>query len=111
MPRKTKWVLISLSLMAIVVSWAVPSVVLAIHDTHAYSMLVEFQFRDMIDEAAVEEWRKRPGEEDYSVLKRMQQIGGLRSHLPAMSCILTAIFAVNIICIAVVPRVKAGPED
>ena len=96
MSRNTIYVLVVLNLIGILLSWLLPSVILAVHNAHAYSTYIEFTSRDLIDISAVEEWRKRPGEKDYQIQRCMQEIGGLRYHLPKMSWILTALFATNV---------------
>lgn len=108
MSPKTRYGMIALFLVGIAASWYLPMLVLAVHETHAYSTYVEFRARGMIDRQAVEEWRKRPGEEDYSIDKRMQQIGGLHSHLPLLSWILTGVFFLNILCVFLAGRTLPG---
>jgi hypothetical protein len=102
MSAKTKCGMILFFLLGILASWLIPSLVLALHDTHTISTYAEFRRAGMINQEAVEEWRKRPGQEDYSVTKRMQQIGGMHRHLPLLSWILTGIFVVNILCVVMV---------
>ena len=108
MSPKTRYGMIALFLVGIAASWLIPMLVLHLHDTHAFSVYREFAQRGMIDRQAVVEWRKRPGEEDYSIDKRMQQIGGMHFYLPLLSKILTGVFLLNILCVFLAGRTLPG---
>ena len=95
MSRKIRYILLGLNIIGIVVAWFIPRVIWLIHYTDAYSIYHEFEDREFINTEKVEAWREKPGEENYSIDKRMQDVGNLRAYLPMMSSIMIVLFALN----------------
>ncbi len=110
MSKRCRYWLIALNLAGVAMSWVLPSVLLALHDTVAYSTLVEFHSRGIIDKQALEEWKERPGEEDYSPYERMKDIGGLHVYFPVMSSVLTVVFSGNIACVLLLRQDRKPSE-
>ena len=97
MTKKIKILLITSNLIGILLLFLLTSIIYAIHTTHAFSMYREFETREIINHKAIEELQKsNPKEKDYDVVKRMQQIGGLKSHLNTMAIIMSSVFIINI---------------
>ena len=106
MSKRSRYWLIALNLVGVAMSWLLPSALLDLHDTVAYSTLYEFSSRGIIDTAALEEWKRRPGEEDYSPYQRMKDIGGLHVYFPVMSSALTVVFGANIACVLLLKQAR-----
>ena len=69
-------------------------------------MYKEFEMRGFINKQAVEKWKKDSKEKNYSITKRMEQIGGLNVHLNEMTVIISIVFIINIAIVSYVNKTK-----
>lgn len=96
MTKKTKILLATINLIGILLLFLLASIVLAIHEAHSYSMYKEFEMRGFINKQAVKNWKSDSKEKNYSIAKRMEQIGGLNTYLNVMVFIMSIVFFINI---------------
>ena len=104
--------LILVSLIGVVASWLLPQLIVAIHETHAFSTVREFELYNMIDVQQVEAYRNEYNSPDYSIFGRVRDVGGLRFYFPVLSTILSSLFiAVAILAWRSAPTDDTSPRD
>ncbi|MBN8603278.1 MAG: hypothetical protein J0M26_19740 [Planctomycetes bacterium] len=99
-----KWSIISLCGFGILLTWLLTEAILAVNAAHGHSVVREFEILELIDRAKLEELRKLPSHKDYSIDKRVKDIGATKFHFGVFRIVLTCLFVVITLLALAVPK-------
>jgi hypothetical protein len=81
-------------IVGVALTWFLSGLVLHIHAVHGYSTVVEFESLDLINKANLDELRKDPRYVDYSIYRRVRDIGATSHHFEIFCFVITLVFIV-----------------
>lgn len=99
-----KWSIISLCGIGILLTWFLTAAIIAVHLAHGHSVVREFEVLELIDRAKLEEVRKLPSHQDYSIYQRVNDIGATNFHFGVFRIVLTCLFFVIALLALAVPK-------
>lgn len=99
-----KWAIISMCAIGIALTWFLTSVILQIHAVHGFSTVKEFESLELIDLAKLEELNKEPRYMDYSIYKRVRDVGATNHHFDIFRIVLSFVFVVIAILALALPK-------
>ena len=106
-----KWAIISMCGIGIALTWYLTSLILQIHAVHGYSTVMEFDSLDLIDKAKLEELKKKPRYENYSIYKRVRDVGATNHHFDIFRFVLSFVFVVIAILALALPKPIRGNQS
>ncbi|MFO0922642.1 MAG: hypothetical protein U0905_09175 [Pirellulales bacterium] len=99
-----KWAIMSICAIGIALTWFLTSVILQIHAVHGFSTVKEFESLELIDVAKLEELKKEPQYKDYSIYKRVRDIGATNHYFDIFRIVLSFVFVVIAMMALTLPK-------
>ncbi len=88
----------------IALAWFLTSVILQIHAVHGFSTAKEFESLELIDLAKLKELKKEPRDKDYSIYKRVRDVGAINHHFGIFRFVLSFVFVIIAILALALPK-------
>jgi len=99
-----KWAIISVCGIGIALTWFLTSLILEIHAVHGFSTVREFESLELIDQAKLEELKNKPRYQNYSIAKRVRDVGATNRYFDIFRVVLTLVFIVIMALASALPN-------